>query len=128
MKKAKKQLLVVDDDNLVRKTLADMLGNSDTIVTQASNGQEALDLATQQKFDLIVTDVHMPVMDGMEFIRQFRLTENGKTTPVIIMTADGSGSMLNKALVEGVSVYLSKSSQEAEDIVQQIRLAMGLKQ
>ncbi len=128
MKKAKKQLLVVDDDNLVRKTLADMLGNSDTTVTQASNGQEALDLATQQKFDLIVTDVHMPVMDGMEFIRQFRLTENGKTTPVIIMTADGSGSMLNKALVEGVSVYLSKSSQEAEDIVQQIRLAMGLKQ
>ncbi len=128
MKKAKKQLLVVDDDNLVRKTLADMLGNSDTEVTQASNGQEALELATKDKFDLIVTDVHMPVMDGMEFIRQFRLTEHGKTTPVIIMTADGSGAMLNKALVEGVSVYLSKSSQEAEEIVQQIRLAMGLKQ
>lgn len=128
MKKSKKQLLVVDDDNLVRKTLADMLGNSDTEVDQATNGQEALELATKKKFDLIVTDVHMPVMDGMEFIREFRLTENGKTTPVIIMTADGSGAVLNKALVEGVSVYLSKSSQEAEDIVQQIRLAMGLKQ
>ena len=50
MKKAKKQLLVVDDDNLVRKTLADMLGNSDTEVTQASNGQEALELATKDKF------------------------------------------------------------------------------
>lgn len=128
MKKGKKQLLVVDDDNLVRKTLADMLGNGDTEVDQATNGQEALELATKKKFDLIVTDVHMPVMDGMEFIREFRLTENGKTTPVIIMTADGSGAVLNKALVEGVSVYLSKSSQEAEDIVQQIRLAMGLKQ
>ena len=122
-----KKLLIVDDDNLVRKTLVDMMSSGDTKVKQAKNGKEALEIATAEKFDLIVTDVHMPIMDGMEFVHEFRKTENGKSTPVIIMTADGSGTMLNDALVEGVSVYLSKSTQEADAIVQQIRLAMGLK-
>jgi DNA-binding NtrC family response regulator len=87
------RVLVVDDDEHQRASLAAMLAGGNFQTELASNGLEALDLLTRFDADVIVADLVMPQMDGFELLR--RLTERGDLTPAIALTAFGS---IDKAL------------------------------
>ena len=63
------QVLVVDDLDELREFLCDLLGESGHTVVPATNGSDGVDLVRGQKFDLLITDIFMPEMDGIEFIR-----------------------------------------------------------
>lgn len=119
-----KTVLIVDDDALVRQSLADELSSRGVNVEQAANGKEGLGKLDQQPVDLVVTDIRMPQMDGMELTQEIRKGKN-KGTPVIIMTVDEDTASLNRALEAGVTVYLSKASQDAAAIADQIVTALG---
>src|SRR3954468_16077545 len=85
---ARARLLVVDDDALMRKLLGRVLSAKGYDVSMAEDGQQAKDLLARARFDLILTDVHMPRMDGIGVLRTVR--ELDPDFPVILFTASPS--------------------------------------
>jgi len=76
-------ILVVEDEQTVRENLCDLLMMKDYQVLYAGNGVEALDVLKNFKVDLIITDIMMPVMDGIEFLNKLKENEDLKTIPVM---------------------------------------------
>jgi two-component system, NtrC family, response regulator AtoC len=120
-----KTVLIVDDNELVRKSLAASLISNEVTVETASNGKEGLEMAEKLHPDLLITDVHMPEMDGLKMIDKIREHEWGAKIPVIVMTVDEGTESINKALEAGITVYLSKNSTDPAGVVDQIKTALG---
>jgi len=101
-------ILVVDDEapivDLVRFTLED----GDVRVVEASDGAEALVLARRIKPDLMLLDVHMPRLDGLELCRQLRREPDFARTPIIMLTAAGQQADRSSGLSAGADEYLTK--------------------
>jgi DNA-binding response OmpR family regulator len=101
-------VLVVDDEapivDLVRFTLED----ADLRVVEASDGAAALDLARRIKPDLVLLDVHMPRLDGLEVCRQLRREPDFARTPIIMLTAAGQEADRSSGLSAGADEYLTK--------------------
>lgn len=119
-----KTILLVDDDTLVRKGLAAGLSASDYKVVEAGDGKEGLKLALEQEPNIVVTDVRMPGMDGLEMIDELRKDKWGKSVPVIIMSNDDTTPTLNKALEAGVTIYLAKQNLTPDVLVQEVTEAL----
>lgn len=120
-----KTVLIVDDNELVRKSLAASLISNEVTVETAANGKEGLDKASKLHPDLLITDVHMPEMDGLQMIDKIREHEWGAKIPVIVMTIDEGTESINKALEAGITVYLSKNSTDPAGVADQIKTALG---
>ncbi len=103
--------LIVDDSSVMRKIVARSLRQADIDVTEvleAGNGAEALGILRENQVDLILCDINMPVMDGLEFIKQLPTVEKAKGVPVIMVTTEGSESHVVQALSCGARGYLRK--------------------
>ena len=87
MHKTSATLLIIDDDEVVRASLAAYLEDSGFSVLQASNGQQGLQVFEQDTPDLVICDLRMPQMGGLELIRQ--VTERSPQTPVIVVSGAG---------------------------------------
>ena len=98
----KKKILIVDDSQTTRMTIEKMLGeNYDTV--QATNGAEALEiLRSNQDYSLIIMDINMPELNGMEFIKIQSETEEIKKIPTMMCTTEASRPMKEKAKQYGV--------------------------
>ena len=86
------RVLIVDDSSVMRKIVGRSLRQAGLDVLQvleASNGSEALSLARDNPLDLILSDINMPLMDGLEFVRQLRGLESTQQTPVVMITTEG---------------------------------------
>jgi CheY-like chemotaxis protein len=95
---------------------------------EAVNGQEALDRLHDEAFDLVLLDVHMPVMDGKEAIRHIRASaEAWRDLPVIALTADAMSGDREKYLALGMSDYVSKPLDQRE-LTAKIAAVMGARQ
>jgi two-component system, cell cycle sensor histidine kinase and response regulator CckA len=79
-----KRILLADDQQQVRELTKMLLGMDDHIVTEAGNGREALDLFTQERFDLVITDYAMPLMKGDELARNIKRL--APSEPVLMIT------------------------------------------
>ena len=102
-------VLLVDDNSLALVLMARNLKELGCSVLSAGNGQEALEiLHAEPSVDLVVTDLAMPVMDGLELLRQIRATETLKELPVIFCSGDVDEAMLEKATACGCTRYLVK--------------------
>ncbi len=104
----KKKALVVDDSLTVRIYHSSLLKNFGYEVDTAENGLEALEMAMKKKYDLILSDINMPVMDGFEFVRKLRKLEEYKYTPVVFITTLNSEEDKRKALMAGGTLYIVK--------------------
>ncbi len=104
-----KKILVVDDSSLMRgfakSSLKQLKLNN---VTEAEDGVEALAELKKEKYDLILSDLHMPNMDGLELLKAVRSDSNLKNIPFIIMTINGKKGALIEALKAGLNDYLIK--------------------
>ena len=100
------KILVVEDEKDLNRYVATCLRNNNYDVTVAYDGEEALAKTEENKFDLILTDIMMPKMDGFDLAENIRITD--KTTPIIFMTAkdDKSSKMLGYTL--GIDDYVTK--------------------
>jgi len=99
-------ILVVDDQNGVRRLVQEVFREVGYRVATAAHGQEALALAAVEVPSLVLLDMKMPVMDGLETLRAMR--DLYPTVPVIVMTAVGDGDRVNEALSSGVQNFISK--------------------
>lgn len=120
-----KTVLIVDDDKLARKSLSSLLINAGLSIIEAENGKDGVAEALKSKPDLVVTDVHMPEMGGLEMIEELRKDEWGKEVPIIVLTVDEALSSINQALASGVTIYLTKSGVDAEALASQVVTAVG---
>ena len=102
----KLNLLIVDDDQRMTRTLADILRLDGHEAVEASSGPQALEKVKTQVFDCVLTDVRMPNMDGVELHRQLRQIQPG--LPVILMTAYAADTLTRQGLDEGVVGVLDK--------------------
>lgn len=103
--------LIVDDSSVMRKIVERCLrqaGLDLSDVQQASNGVEALAILNQSDFDLILSDINMPLMDGLEFVRTIRTLEKAKDIPVVMITTEGGEQHVLEALSLGAKGYIRK--------------------
>jgi two-component system, chemotaxis family, chemotaxis protein CheY len=103
--------LIVDDSSVMRKIVARALqqcGINSAEICEAGNGAEALDVVRRERFDLVLSDINMPVMDGLEFVRQLQSVENAKGVPVVMITTEGSESHVMEAITCGARGYIRK--------------------
>jgi DNA-binding response OmpR family regulator len=97
---------VLDDDRTTQRFLRYILEKEGYTVTTAGDGVEALLAIGQRSFDLVLSDIHMPHLDGLELLAQ--RTRNGLGVPVIVLSSDGSESTVRRCLRLGAADYLRK--------------------
>ncbi len=106
-----KTALIVDDSNSMRQMVGFTLRGAGFTVIEGANGQEALDNLTAApggKVDLIVTDLNMPVMDGLTFIRQVRTRPHLKFTPILMLTTESQESRKAEGKAAGATGWIVK--------------------
>lgn len=107
-----KTFLVVDDSATFRQLLCMSLtrldGVAESDITEAVDGEDALGKLKSGKFDLVLTDIRMPNMDGLEFVRRVRNDLNRKDLPIIIISTKGADEDIQLGMSLGASGYLSK--------------------
>jgi two-component system, chemotaxis family, chemotaxis protein CheY len=104
-------VLIVDDSAAIRKILQRVLHQAEVPlgkVYEASDGQEALDSLERSEVGLILSDINMPNMDGIEFLRQIKSSGNWKDTPVVMVTTEGSKNKVMEAVALGAAGYVRK--------------------
>jgi signal transduction histidine kinase/CheY-like chemotaxis protein len=106
-----KRVLVVDDNDMNRLVATTILGNYDTIIFEADNGQEAVDFIRRQSVDIVLMDIQMPVMSGLEASELIR-REISASLPIIALTANAIRGESEKCLAAGMNDYLSKPFEE----------------
>lgn len=99
-------LLYAEDEEGIRKNIADSLGYYVKKVIEASNGAEAFELYAQEKPDIILTDIHMPVLNGIEFVKKVRQID--KKIPIIMITAHTDKEYLLEAVELKMEKYIVK--------------------
>jgi len=103
--------LIVDDSSVMRKIVERSLREAGVELGEvygASNGVEGLALLNQKEVDLVLSDVDMPVMDGLEFVRQMQSLENAKNIPVVMITTEGGENQVREAISLGAKGYIRK--------------------
>lgn len=120
------KVVVVEDEELVRKGIVltvDWAGAGCAVVGEAANGEEGLEVIRRYRPDLIVTDIRMPKLDGIEMLR--RLREEGNRAHVVFLTAYSDFSYAQSALKLGAADYLLKPFHdgELEETIARIRAA-----
>lgn len=122
---ANTRILVVDDDRMLRTLVAHKLSRIGYEVDQAENGQDALDSAAEKIPDLIILDGMMPVMDGIECLRNLKSSEKTSDIPVFMLTARRGEEDVVEALRLGAADYLSKPFNPDELILRIQRFVSG---
>ncbi len=102
------KVLVVDDYENMRKKLLKDLEKLGLKVTEASNGVEALSILSKEKFDVMITDIVMPEMDGFELCEEVRTRTDLRDLPVVITSTHCDSNYIVKALRLGADDYISK--------------------
>jgi two-component system, chemotaxis family, chemotaxis protein CheY len=107
----KVRALIIDDSSVMRKIVERSLrqaGIDLAEVKEAANGAEALGALNGGGVDLILCDINMPVMDGIEFLRQVKGVQSAQGVPVVMITTEGSESHVVQALSIGARGYIRK--------------------
>ncbi len=100
------KILIAEDDGELRLMFQRFLTKNGFSVTPVANGKEALDALAEDFFDLIISDIMMPVMDGYEFVRSLR--ESGDNTPVLMITAKSEYEDMRLGFLSGTDDYMVK--------------------
>ncbi|MBN2329095.1 MAG: response regulator [Candidatus Omnitrophica bacterium] len=120
-------ILIVDDSKIVHAMLTQALEMTDIELGEifhAMNGREGLDLLRRHSVDLVLSDIHMPEMDGVEMVEQVRLDESLRSIPIVVISSEGSRKRMEQLRENGVQYFIRKPF-TPEKINESIRQAMG---
>ncbi len=102
------KILVVDDSNSIRDMVSFTLKSAGYETVEAVNGKEGLGKAQMEAFDLVISDVNMPIMDGIEMCAELRKLPSFKFTPILMLTTESSGDMKIRGKTAGATGWLVK--------------------
>jgi len=100
------RILAVDDSAAMRQMVGITLTGAGHQVEQANDGREALQIAERQKFDLVITDVNMPNMDGITLVRELRNLANYKFVPLLVLTTEATAERKQQGKAAGATGWL----------------------
>jgi two-component system chemotaxis response regulator CheY len=103
--------LIVDDSSVMRKIVERSLrqaGLDPLVVREAGSGVEGLEVLRAEKVDLVLSDINMPAMDGLEFVRQIRAQNLAPGVPVVMITTESSEEHVREAILAGARGYIRK--------------------
>jgi two-component system chemotaxis response regulator CheY len=103
-----KRVLAVDDSQSMRDLVALTLKEAGFDVTQAKDGAEALTMAQGAAYDLVLADLHMPNMNGIELIRALRADTNYRMTPILMLTTESDLTMRREGKAAGATGWIVK--------------------
>ena len=107
-----KTFLVVDDSATIRQlltlTLRKFNGGGQLKIIEATDGREALEKVRMAHYDLVLTDIKMPNMDGLEFLHRVRTELDNKTLPIVIISTKGEEEDVARGMALGATAYLTK--------------------
>lgn len=105
---AAKRALIVDDSATMRNMIKAVMTDMGFDIITAQDGVKAVKAASDEKFDVVITDINMPNMDGIELIRVLRETENMKYTPILVITTEGGDNVKSAGKQAGASGWIVK--------------------
>ncbi|OGQ90999.1 MAG: two-component system response regulator [Deltaproteobacteria bacterium RIFOXYA12_FULL_58_15] len=109
--------LVVEDSPTMRQLIVFALRRLQTLkVTEADDGVDALKKLQAAKFDILITDINMPIMDGLKLVSLVRKDEIHKDIPIVIITTEGAQEDRQRALALGANAYITKPIQAPQVI------------
>ncbi|MEE8410589.1 MAG: response regulator [Myxococcota bacterium] len=109
--------LVVEDSPTMRQLIVFALRRLKALkVTEADDGVDALKKLQAGKFDILITDINMPIMDGLKLVSLVRRDKNHKEIPIIIITTEGAQEDRQRALALGANAYITKPIQAPQVI------------
>jgi two-component system chemotaxis response regulator CheY len=109
--------LVVEDSPMMRQLIVFALARIKNMsVAEADDGIAGLKKLASEKYDLIITDINMPIMDGLKLVKRVRMDERHKDVPIIIITTEGSNEDRERAMALGASAYITKPIQAPQVI------------
>ena len=103
--------LIIDDSSVMRKIVERSLrqaGLESLVVFEAGSGNEALQILKSKEVDLILSDINMPAMDGLEFVRQLHTQQLAPEVPVVMITTESSEEHVKQAIQAGAKGYIRK--------------------
>ncbi len=101
-------VLVVDDSATIRRRAREILEQAGHTCDEAENGLEAIKMALSNRYDLIITDIVMPVLDGLKFIQRIRASHSGGDVPILILSSRGDEETVLRARDLRVQGYVLK--------------------
>ncbi len=117
-------ILAVDDSASMRQMVSFTLQGAGYDVIEASDGQEALDKAKTQSVDLVLSDVNMPVMDGITLIKNLRTLDTYKYTPILMLTTESAGDKKQEGKAAGATGWIVKPF-NPDQLVNTIKKVIG---
>ncbi len=103
-----KKIMIVDDSMTMRKMVTFALQEGGYAVEQTADGQQALDWLSKNSVDLVITDVNMPVMDGITLVRELRKLPNYRFTPILVLTTESGNEMKQQGKAAGATGWIVK--------------------
>ena len=118
--------LVVEDSPMMRQLLVFALSRIRNLrVTEADDGVDGLRKLAASRFDIIITDINMPIMDGLKLVKRVRSDPVHKDTPIIIITTEGAEEDRQRALALGANAYITKPIQ-APQVIAKVKELLGI--
>lgn len=108
-----KTILIIDDSSMVRLVVKKAANKGGYEVLEASNGQEGLDILLKNHIDLILSDINMPVMDGLEMVKRIKENDSLKYIPIVMLTTERSNELKQKGKDLGVKAWMVKPFNES---------------
>jgi two-component system chemotaxis response regulator CheY len=109
--------LVVEDSPMMRQLISFALSRIKNLsVVEAEDGIAGLKQISARKFDIVITDINMPIMDGLKLVRKIRDNESYKDVPIVVVTTEGLQEDRDRALALGANAYITKPIQAPEVI------------
>ena len=120
-----KTILFIEDEAALQKTFSEILSTEGFTVISALDGENGLALAKSEKPDLILLDLILPKLHGLEVLQEIKKDNNIKDIPVIVLTNVESIEKIDKALELGATTYLVKSEYSLEEVITKIKKTIG---
>ena len=120
-----KKILFIEDESALQKTLGEILKQEGYEVTPALNGEVGLRMAKDKKPDLILLDLILPKIHGIEVLKKLKEDKETKEIPVIVLTNLGEIKDVEKAIELGATTYLVKAEYSLEEVAEKIRKTLG---
>ncbi|HBD24952.1 MAG: hypothetical protein A2566_00680 [Candidatus Zambryskibacteria bacterium RIFOXYD1_FULL_40_13] len=120
-----KKILIIDDDEIFRKTVNDSLTNAGYLIVEAKDGEEGLLVTEKEKPDLILLDLMMPNMGGMNFLKVLQKEGTENKIPILISSNFTSPNPVEEGIALGIRGYIIKSDESLETITTAINSIIG---
>ncbi len=118
---SKKKILIIEDDEKISRALEMKMTSEGYQIILAEDGSEGLKLALNERPDLILLDIVLPVMDGITVLTKLREDNWGKSVPVIILSNLSKADVIEESKEKGVGQYLVKTDWKLTDVVQRVK-------